>query len=180
MHNLYRLLVALFFCLTTASCLDINPEDSAASHPSFNLKEFFNGRVKSHGVIYDWYGRVYKQFIVELDCSWHENNGVINEVFKFSDGTTLNRKWTLIANEDGTFDATAPDVKGTAKGKEIANGMYFKYDLIVNLGKKTMVVSANDFMYKFKDGAIMGKVDLKKFGITVGHISMFMEKIKVR
>jgi hypothetical protein len=153
------------------SCFDVKPLEQAGDNtPYLDVKEFFNGKLDSWGVVYDWRGRATKLFTADLDCSWKGDEGKIKEVFHFSDNSTLNREWFIKDVKNETFEATASDVKGIAVGKRAGKGVQFKYDIIVETNGKNMTLSADDYMLMFKDGTGISRIKLKKFGIPVGEI----------
>jgi hypothetical protein len=59
---------------------------------------------------------IVKRFTVVMDCTWKGNEGVLDEAFTYSDGTTQRRIWRLTKHADGRYTGTADDVVGRPTG----------------------------------------------------------------
>ena len=120
------LLVLAAAAVLLAACAAPRPSDYAAERPVLSLREYFNGKVEAHGMFQDRAGKVVKRFTVTMDCSWRGDEGVLDEAFTFSDGTTQRRVWKLKALPDGRFTGTADDVIGTAEGEQRGNAFQWR------------------------------------------------------
>ena len=105
---------------------------------ALSLRDYFNGRVRRHGMFQDRAGKVVKRFTVTMDCRWNGDTGVLDEAFRYSDGSTQRRVWTLRALGDGRFTGTADDVVGTAEGEQRGNAFHWNYTLRQPVGDKTL------------------------------------------
>ena len=63
--------------------------------PRLDLRQYFNGVVDAWGVFTDRSGQVVKSFTVVMNCAWNGEEGVLDEDFVYSDGTTQKRIWRL-------------------------------------------------------------------------------------
>jgi hypothetical protein len=55
----------------------------------------FQRHAGRHGVFTDRSGKVVKRFTVVMECRWQGDEGVLDEAFTYSDGTTQRRIWRL-------------------------------------------------------------------------------------
>lgn len=180
MLNKIKNILAVTGCIMLSGCLDLQDSHQYPNNAkAINLKELFSGDMKAWGVIYDWRGYVTKTFTTDIKASWNADKGLIDEVFYFSDDVQLKRQWNVTKLPDDTYEATAADVKGLAKGKSVGNALIFHYDLnITDNNSRNMTVSAQDTMLQFKDGAGISRIKLSKFGIPVGEIVIHLAHSK--
>ena len=66
-------------------------------------------------------GEVVKRFRVEIDGSLDGDKLILDEHFRYSDGTTQRRVWTLTEDTPGRWRGTAADVIGEARGEVSGN-----------------------------------------------------------
>jgi hypothetical protein len=102
--------------LGASGCAGPSINDYAQEKPVLDLKTYFNGVIDAWGVFTDRSGRVVKRFTVVMNCSWNGEQGVLDEDFVYSDGSTQKRIWKLQHLGDGNYSGTADDVVGLAKG----------------------------------------------------------------
>ncbi len=99
---------------SVSGCASPTIEDYASEKPALDLRTYFNGIVDAWGIFTDRNGKVVKRFSVEMKCQWNNGQGILDEDFFYSDGTTEKRIWQLIDKGNGRFTGTAGDVVGTA------------------------------------------------------------------
>ena len=88
--------------------------DYANDRPTLDLRSYFNGMLDAYGVFTDRSGQVVKRFTVVMRCSWTGEDGVLDEDFSYSDGTTQKRIWRLKHLGNGRYTGTADDVIGAS------------------------------------------------------------------
>lgn len=174
MMNPRRWSVCLLFAaaVLAAGCAAPRPADYAAERPLLSLRDYFNGRVEAHGMFQDRFGKVLKRFTVTMDCSWRGDVGVLDESFRFSDGSTQRRVWTLKALPDGRFSGTAGDVVGTAQGEQRGNAFQWAYTLRQPVGDSVYEVQMDDWMYLVDAKVMLNRAVMRKFGIRVGEVTL--------
>jgi hypothetical protein len=146
------------------------------STPKADIKDFFNGKIKAWGVVQDWRGRVNTRFDVDMVGSWEGDIGTLEEEFTYYDGKKQQRIWTIIKNEDGTYTGTAGDIVGQASGKSQGSAVNWAYTMDLEVGDKTYRIKLDDWMWQMNDGVLINRSYLKKFGITVAELTLFMQK----
>ena len=112
-----------------------------------------------------------------MKCAWVGNTGTLEEDFKYSDGTTSKRVWTLKKEANGKYIGTATDVVGEAIGEAAGNAFRWKYTLDLPVGDKSYHVQFDDWFYLMDDGIMMNKAKMSKFGFALGEVTLvFLKK----
>lgn len=155
----------------------IKGENYADMKPEFKLEEYFNGPIKAWGIIQDRSGNVVSRFDADLVGTWDGNEGVLDEVFTYYDtGTEQRRVWKITKIDDRNYKGTAGDIIGTATGKAHGNAIQWTYEMDVPVEDKTYRLKFDDWIWAMNDGVIINRSYLKKFGITVAELTVFMQK----
>lgn len=144
--------------------------------PAFDIQQFFTGKIKAWGIIQDFRGRVTTRFDVEMVGNWDENIGTLEEDFVFYDGKTQRRVWTITKNSDGTYTGEAGDILGKADGMQQGSAMNWVYTMDVPVDDTTYRLKFDDWMWQMNDGVVVNRSYMKKFGITVAELTLFMQK----
>ena len=90
-----------------AGCGTPRIQDYAGQTPALELRDYFNGTLDAHGVFTDRSGKVVKRFSVLMRCSWSGDQGVLDEAFSYSNGSTQKRVWRLQRHPDGHYTGQA-------------------------------------------------------------------------
>jgi hypothetical protein len=146
--------------------------------PEADIKEYFDGNIKAWGLVQDWRGRVTTRFDVAMVGSWEGNVGTLKEDFKYYDGKTQQRTWTITKKDDGTYEGTAGDIVGKALGKTEGSAVNWVYVMDIDVDGTKYRLKLDDWMWQMNDGVLINRSYLKKFGITVAELTLFMQKQK--
>jgi hypothetical protein len=144
--------------------------------PDLKLEEYFNGPLKAWGVVQDYRGRVTRRFDIDLMGSWDGNTGTLEEYFVYYDGETQERTWNIKKISDNEYEGTAGDIIGTATGKTEGNAMRWAYVMDLKVGDNKYHITFDDWMFLMNDGVLVNRSYLKKFGVTVAELTIFMKK----
>lgn len=144
--------------------------------PVLDLQQYFNGVLDAYGVFTDRSGAVVKRFTVVMRCSWQGDEGVLDEDFSYSDGTTQKRIWRLKKLADGRYTGTADDVVGTAEGQARGNAFYWTYTLSLPMDGSVYDVKFDDWMYLMTDTVMLNKATMSKFGVRLGEVTLSFTK----
>src|SRR3990167_2928771 len=100
-----RLLIAagIASAATLSGCAGPKVAQYANDKPVLDLRTYFNGTLDAYGVFTDRSGAVVKRFTVVMRCSWNGDDGVLDEDFVYSDGTTQKRVWRMKHLGNGQF-----------------------------------------------------------------------------
>ncbi len=156
-----------------------------AQGPKLELATFFAGRTTAHGLVKDWRGQVIRRFHATIDGQFgQDGRGTLAEVFYWNDGEVQTRTWQVWptgqdAQGNPTFAGTAGDVVGQATGKASGNALNWRYTLAVPLGTKEhpriINLHLDDWMYLLPDNTLLNITDMRKFGVKVGEIVIFIQ-----
>jgi hypothetical protein len=162
--------------LMLGGCASQNIDQYRAEKPELDLQQYFNGTLDAYGVFTDRSGAVVKRFTVVMRCSWQGNEGVLDEDFTYSDGTTQKRVWRLTKLPDGKYTGTADDVIGTALGQARGNAFYWTYTLSLPVDGSVYEVRFDDWMYLMTDKVMLNKATMSKFGVKLGEVMLSFTK----
>jgi Protein of unknown function (DUF3833) len=166
----FRALISLALAMLLAGCSAPAVERYATERPTLDIATYFNGPVQAYGFFRDRSGAVVKRFTVDMQGSWTGTEGVLDEQFKYSDGTTQRRIWRLTLAPDGTVQGRADDVVGTATGKISGNALRLNYTLRLPVGDDVYEVQMDDWMYLQNERVMLNTATMRKFGIKVGEV----------
>jgi hypothetical protein len=153
------------------------PADYAGEKPALDLRQYFNGKLIAHGVFTDRGGKVARRFVVDMDCTWNGNQGVLDERFVYSDGSKERRVWRLTYQGDGRYTGTADDVVGTASGQTSGNSFFWAYTLRLPVGGRVYEVQFDDWMWLVDERVMLNKAVMSKFGIRLGEVTLSFTKL---
>lgn len=147
------------------------PDDYAeARSGQFDLRHHLDGPILCEGVIYGPLGRVTSRFEAEFDARWEGNVGVMEEVFRYDDGSVQERAWHLTLGNDGRIKATAADLVGEGEGVQSGDSVQLKYKLRLPEASGGHVLDVVDWMYLTPNGTIINRSQFRKFGIQVAEL----------
>lgn len=156
--------------------------DASLSTRELELEEFFDGQLVAHGQFQDIFGTVRRQFVAEIEGDWDGERLRLVEDFTYEDGSTEQRVWTLRKTGEETWEGTAPGVIGVATGVEKGDRFNWRYtiDLPVPAADgtaETLRVTFDDWMWLLTEDRLFNKAYMKRFGVDVGEVSIFFEKL---
>ncbi len=170
-----KILAAVALALCLGGCAAVSPADYAAESPKLDLAVYFNGKVDGWGMVQDRSGKVVRRMVVEIDCTWRGNEGVLDESFVWSDGKTEKRVWR-IRKEGDRYVGTAGDVVGEAQGAAAGNALQWRYTLKLPADLGGHEMSMDDWMWMVDDKTLTNRTAMKKFGLTFAEITIFFRK----
>lgn len=170
-----RWLIAVGVAILMSGCASLVPQEYAKQTPKLDLATYFNGKVDGWGMVQDRSGKVLRRMVVELDCKWNGNEGVLDESFQWSDGKTEKRVWKIRKDGD-RYIGTAGDVVGEAKGEASGNALRWNYVLALPVDGATYNMDMDDWMWMIDDKTMTNRTTMSKLGIKVAEISIFFRK----
>jgi hypothetical protein len=162
--------------LLLGGCASQQIEGYAQEKPLLDLAQYFNGTLDAYGVFTNRSGTVVKRFTVVMVCTWNGDEGVLDEDFRYSDGSTQKRIWRLRKLGDGRFSGRANDVVGEARGETRGNTFHWTYTLNLPVGDNVFEVQFDDWMYLMSDKVMLNKAAMSKFGIRLGEVTLSFVK----
>jgi hypothetical protein len=154
----------------------MKPEDFAGRKPALMIEEYFAGRTKAWGMFQDRFGRLRRQFEVEIDGTWDGETLTLVEDFVYDDGETEQRIWRIKKLGPHAYEGRAEGVIGVAEGMAYGNALNWRYDMDLKVGEGTWRVHFNDWMFLQPNGVLINRARVTKFGLEIGEVTLFFMK----
>ncbi|MEQ3652523.1 MAG: DUF3833 family protein, partial [Glaciecola sp.] len=101
----------------------------------------------------------------------------LDETFEYGVGEgPLTRVWTLSKNANGTYTGNAGDIAGPATGTPYGNAFNFVYEMDLAVDDSTYRVNFDDWFWAFDENTMMNRSYIKKFGLVMAEVTIFMQK----
>lgn len=171
-----RLLGLAAAALVLAGCAGPGVQDYAQERPLLDLREYLNGPLTAHGIFTDRSGRVVKRFSVQMTGQWQGDEGVLDEQFLYSDGSTQRRVWRLRHLGGGRYSGRADDVVGEATGESAGNAFRWVYTLALPVDGRVWHVQFDDWMYRMDEHTVLNRSAMTKFGLHLGDVTLVFHK----
>ncbi len=99
-------------------------------------------------------------FVVDITGTINDKGQlVMEEHFNWSDGEISSRTWTLELQGPHHITGTAGDVIGKAEGEVYGNVLNWRYQVNLEVKKRTWKISFDDWMYKVSDTLLLENAD---------------------
>ena len=170
-----RLLCALILLLLGA-CGGGRTVDQTIAIPTLDLFAFFEGHTQAWGVVQDWRGRVVRQFVVHIEGIVDHDKLTLEEVFDYADGERDFRRWKIRRDSSGGISGTANDIIGAAVGEINGNSLIWRYEMELESEGRRYLVTFDDRLWQVDDDTLINRTYIKKFGLTVAEVSLFMRR----
>ena len=175
-----KVLWAAGLLVLLSGCADsgLQLSDYQARQPDFALEQFFNGPIKGWGIVQGRDGAVKRSFQVAMTGAWQGSTGTLTEHFIYNDGETQDRVWTIVRQPDGGYQGFAGDVIDKAQAQTAGNALQWNYQMDIKVDDSIYRLTFDDWMFRMDDGVVINRSYLKKFGVTVAELTLFMQKQK--
>ena len=169
----------IFALIVLSGCTSMKPSDFSKAEPLLRIEDYFVGQTRAWGIFEDRFGNLRRQFVVEIQGSWDGESLVLDERFRYSDGESDRRVWTIKKIDEHRYEGRADDVIGTAIGEAYGNALNWRYDMDLKIGERTLRVHFNDWMFLQSSGVMVNRARVSKFGIAIGEVTLFSKKWRV-
>lgn len=139
--------------------------------PELRMEGFFLGATRGHGVFQDRFGTLRQQFTVDMFGHWQGDRFLLEEHFRYRDGTTSDRLWQVRVIDDLHYEATADDIVGVAGGVRDGSTIRWRYVLAVPIGGRLINMRFDDRMFLQDDGVLINVSDARKWGLRLGRLA---------
>ena len=157
--------------------VSVEGNDYKAVQPAFDLEQFFDGDVNAWGIVQNRSGEVVQRFIVDIAGKVEGDTLTLDEKFEYGVGEgPTERVWTIVKQSDNTFIGSATDIEGPAKGTSYGNAFNFHYEMDLPVDDTTYAVTFDDWFWAFDENTMMNRSYIRKFGIVMAEVTIFMQK----
>ena len=167
----------IFALVVLSGCTNMKPSDFSKAEPLLRIEDYFVGQTRAWGIFEDRFGSLRRQFVVDIQGSWDGESLILDERFRYSDGETDRRVWTIKKIDEHRYEGRADDVIGTAIGESYGNALNWRYDMDLKIGEGTLRVHFNDWMFLQSSGVMVNRARVSKFGIAIGEVTLFFQKV---
>ncbi len=170
--------IPLLLLLSLCGCASsINGDAYSSVSPKFNLPQFFDGEVKAWGIVQNRSGDVVQRFIVDIEGSNEGKVTTLDETFNYGVGDGVkHRIWTITEESPGVYSGTASDITGPANAVVFGNALNWQYQMDLPVGDKVYRVAFDDWMWAFNESALMNRSYIRKFGLVMAEVTIFMQR----
>jgi Protein of unknown function (DUF3833) len=172
--SIRALLVAAIASTSAACATSVAPPEAKASQ-QLVLEDYFKGKTTAWGVFQERDGTLIRQFKVDIEGTWDGNVLTLDERFDYADGAKEQRIWKIRKTGTNTYEGTAGDVRGVARGLVQGNQLSWIYDVDLKIGARTVLVTFDDRMWLQPDGVMINRAKVKKFGIVFGEATIVFQ-----
>ena len=144
--------------------------------PELKLEEFYDGKLTAYGMVQNRSGEVLRRFRVDMEGTWEDNKGRLDETFFYDDGEQQQRTWYLEKRSNGQYSGTADDVVKPARGETNGYALNWRYTLTIPVDDNTWDINFDDWMYLIDEKRLINRAQMKKWGFTVGEVTLWIEK----
>ncbi len=166
------LAVALAGLAMLYGCAGMQISEFEGKEPRLELERYFEGRSRATGLFEDRFGRLRRQFVVDIEGTWDGELLTLDERFRYADGERDRRVWRITKIDDSTYEGRADDIIGVAKGKVAGNALNWRYSMDLPVGDSTWRVDFDDWMFLQEDGVLLNRARMSKWGITLGTVML--------
>lgn len=163
--------------LALGGCMSRKPADVARTDIEFRLEEYFEGQTRAYGLFEDRFGKVRRQFVVDITGTVGGDLLTLDENFRYADGELDRRVWHIRNLGGGRYEGQASDIVGTAKGEIFGNALNWRYTLDLKVGEGTWRVQFDDWMFLQPDGVLLNRARVSKWGIELGEVTLAFQRL---
>ena len=161
----------------TACSTAIDGQNYTSVEPIFDIESFFDGQVKAWGIVQNRSGEVVQRFIVNIKGNLEGDLLTLDETFTYGVGDgPLTRIWEIRKTDENQFLGNAGDIAGPAQGIAYGNAFNFNYAMDLPVDDTEYRVVFDDRFWAFDDTTMMNRSYIKKFGIVMAEVTIFMQK----
>jgi hypothetical protein len=171
-----RLIAMLAAFIAVSGCTSMEAIDFKGAEPRLVIEDYFAGKTRAWGIFEDRFGRLRRQFTVDITGTWNGRELVLDERFDYSDGERDRRVWTIRKTGPNSYEGRADDVAGAAAGDAYGNALHWRYDMDLKVGDGTWRVHFNDWMFLQPSGVLINRARVSKFGIEIGTVTLAFMK----
>jgi hypothetical protein len=170
--------VALLLAVTglISGCDTMKIEEFEGKQPKLVPEEYFVGEMRAWGMFHDRFGKLRRQFVVDMHGEMVGKDLILTEDFVYDDGETQQRVWQITPLGDGRYEGRAGDVIGVADGIVKGNALNWTYQMDLKVGDGTWRVAFDDWMFLQTDGVMLNHATITRWGIEIGVVTIAFRK----
>jgi len=177
MKKSYIAAAAIGAATATASCASGSSLEQFETAPrQLVLEEYFEGETTAYGLFEDRFGKIRRQFKVDITGEVDGNRLTLTEKFVYDDGERDTRVWEIDILGNGQYRGTAGDVPVPAVGQVSGNAFNWKYKVDLKVGGSVWNVGFDDWMFLMQDDVLINRAYVTRYGIEIGQVTIAFNK----
>ena len=140
------------------------------------LEEYFQGESTAYGIFEDRFGKIRRQFKVDITGAVEGDRLTLTEKFFYDDGGRYTRVGEIGIIGNGKYRGTAGDVPGFAEGQVNGNAFNWKYKVDLKVDGSTWNVGFDDWMYLLEDDVLINRAYVTRYGVEIGQVTISFKK----
>ncbi len=162
---------------STSGCASSDRLAQFESAPrQFVLEDYFEGETTAYGLFEDRFGKVRRQFKVDITGVVDGDRLTLTEKFVYDDGERDTRIWEIDILGGGKYRGTAGDVPVPAEGQANGNAFNWKYKVDLKVGGSVWNVGFDDWMFLMPDDVLLNRAYVTRYGIEIGQVTIAFRK----
>ncbi len=161
---------------SVTGCASSSLTQFADSPRSLVLEDYFLGETTAYGVFEDRFGKVRRQFKVDITGEVSGDRLTLTEKFDYDDGERSTRVWEIDILGNGQYRGTAGDVPVPAVGQVSGNAFNWKYKVDLKVGDSTWNVGFDDWMFLMQDDVLINRAYVTRYGVEIGQVTIAFRK----
>lgn len=150
----------------------MRPEDFRGREPRLEIEGYFAGRTRAWGIFQDRFGVLRRQFQVEIEGTVAGGETVLDERFRFDDGSEDRRIWRIRRTGPHSYEGRAGDVIGVARGELHGNVLTWRYAMDLPIRARRLRVRFDDRMFLGDARVLINRARVSKWGVTIGEVTL--------
>ncbi len=177
MKRAHRVAPAVLAAVAATGCASSSSlEQFEAAPRQLVLEEYFEGKTTAYGLFEDRFGKVRRQFKVDIIGEVDGSRLTLTENFVYDDGERDTRVWEIDILGNGQYRGTAGDVPVPAVGQVSGNAFNWKYKVDLKVGDSVWNVGFNDWMFLMDDDVLLNRAYVTRYGIEIGQVTIAFRK----
>lgn len=154
-------------------------EEFEGTVPAFRPEIFFAGRTRGDGFFQDRFGRIRREFRVDIEGRVEGDTLTLDEDFFYKDGEREQRSWTIRRLGQGRYEGRTADVLGVAEGVAVGRAAQWRYTFVLPIGGSRWSFAVDDWMFLQDERTLLNRATFSKFGLEVGQVMIVFHKLPV-
>ncbi|KZN35753.1 hypothetical protein N474_18210 [Pseudoalteromonas luteoviolacea CPMOR-2] len=169
-------LVIASIVLLSACRTSVYSEEYETMSPNIDVFTFFNGQVNAWGIVQNRDGQLVQRFKVDIKGAVNQQEQlVLDETFTYGFGEGVKHRIWRITRYGDSFKGNASDIATEATGDIYGNALRWQYEMDLPVDDTTYRVHFDDWMWAFDKCTLMNRSYIKKFGLVVAEVTIFMQ-----
>lgn len=171
------LLLAAIAGAALSGCAGTSLNQFKGAEPKLDLYDYFAGESVAYGIFEDRFGKIRRQFKVDITGTVEDGTLVLDERFDYADGETDRRVWRIERLGPDRYRGRAGDIVGTATGKVEGNALKWDYLMDLKVGDSTWRLGFDDWMLLQSDGVLINRATVSRWGFEIGRLFITFRKL---